>query len=39
MHMALVMMGGTVQLAVFILFGWLRGDNAAAITAWRLSRG
>lgn len=39
MHMALVMVGGTVQLAVFIFFGWLRGNDAAAITAWRLSRG
>jgi hypothetical protein len=31
MHIALVMVGGIVQLGVFILFGWLWGSNAAAM--------
>lgn len=31
MHVALVMVGGLVQLGIFILFGWLWGSNAAAM--------
>lgn len=31
MHIALVMFGGIVQLGVFVLFGWLWGNNAAAM--------
>ncbi len=29
MHIALVLLGGLVQLGVFILFGWLWGNSAA----------
>jgi len=32
MHMLSVMAGGIVQLGIFILFGWLWGNNAAAVT-------
>lgn len=31
MHILLVLVGGVVQLGVFILFGWLWGNNAAAM--------
>lgn len=31
MHIAMVLMGGVVQLAVFVLFGWLWGNSAAAM--------
>lgn len=32
MHILLVMTGGIVQLGIFILFGWLWGNNAAAMS-------
>lgn len=31
MHIAMVLMGGIVQLAVFVLFGWLWGNSGAAM--------
>ena len=31
MHILLVNVGGLVQLAIFVLFGWLWGANAAAM--------
>jgi hypothetical protein len=31
MHIAMVLMGGIVQLAVFVLFGWLWGNSPAAM--------
>jgi hypothetical protein len=31
MHIVLVLVGGLVQLGVFILFGWLWGNNTAAM--------
>ncbi|MDZ7938719.1 MAG: hypothetical protein U5M53_10730 [Rhodoferax sp.] len=31
MHIAMVLVGGIVQLAVFILFGWLWGNSSAAM--------
>ena len=31
MHIAMVLMGGIVQLAVFVLFGWLWGNSTAAM--------
>jgi hypothetical protein len=31
MHILLVNVGGLVQLAVFVLFGWLWGANAASM--------
>ena len=31
MHIALVIVGGLVQLGLFILFGWLWGANAAGM--------
>ena len=31
MHILLVMVGGIVQLGLFILFGWLWGSNATAM--------
>jgi len=31
MHIAMVLTGGIVQLAVFVLFGWLWGNSAAAM--------
>ncbi|CAN5654235.1 hypothetical protein BH09PSE5_BH09PSE5_18330 [soil metagenome] len=31
MHIALVMVGGMVQLGIFILFGWLWGNSAPAM--------
>ena len=33
MHIALVIVGGLVQLGLFILFGWLWGANAAGMAA------
>ena len=33
MHIAMVIMGGLVQLGIFILFGWLWGANAAGMAA------
>lgn len=31
MHIAMVLMGGIVQLAVFVLFGWLWGHSTAGM--------
>ena len=31
MHIAMVLIGGIVQLAIFVLFGWLWGNSAAAM--------
>lgn len=31
MHILLVIVGGIVQLGVFVLYGWLWGNNAAAM--------
>lgn len=31
MHIAMVLMGGIVQLAIFVLFGWLWGNSTAAM--------
>ena len=31
MHVALVMLGGALLLAVFVLFGWLWGGNVAGM--------
>ena len=31
MHIVLVMIGGILQLGIFLLFGWLWGNNAAAM--------
>jgi hypothetical protein len=31
MHIALVMLGGIVQLGVFVLFGWLWGSTTASM--------
>lgn len=31
MHILLVMVGGVAQLGIFTLFGWLWGNNAAAM--------
>ncbi len=31
MHIAMVLTGGIVQLAIFVLFGWLWGNSPAAM--------
>lgn len=31
MHIAMVLTGGIVQLAIFVLFGWLWGNSTAAM--------
>jgi hypothetical protein len=31
MHIAMVLMGGIVQLAIFVLFGWLWGNSTASM--------
>jgi hypothetical protein len=31
MHIAMVLIGGIVQLAVFVLFGWLWGNSTVAM--------